>query len=334
MSADGLTGEGTDAGFGRMPLPTSAILAICDAVLGEVGRRSHLFGWLRDPAAGRDQWLAVDAYYPGHRLVVHCTAAGAETARLYGELIPAHGLRLLELDPDELADDEDGPQVAIEALIAELGPLRAPPPPDQGELEESVIARAVASLTQPLAPLSPAGPVPTGGQRAAAAERAARVIAARTAAAHPGQPHPPRHPIGPPRSQPRSPGRGIGPRHPVAPAPLRAPSLIVGLALVCVLFIEVYVGVVPLVTGGHMLFAFGLSLDACARALGTIAAARTDRQDLTWLCVLGGSPAVVWFAMFHPSGPVEVEPAPLAGLLGLLACGLLGLAIVVAALGG
>ncbi len=321
--------------FGRMPLPTSAILAICDAVLGEVGRRSHLFGWLRDPAAGRDQWLAVDAYYPGHRLVVHCTAAGAETARLYGELIPAHGLRLLELDPDELADDEDGPQAAIEALIAELGPLRAPPPPDQGE-RRGERHRPGCRLPDPAAGAAlPSGsgshrrPARGGGRASGArdrrpdrgrAPRASRTRRA-TRSGRPG------------RSRARraaGSGRAIRSRA----APLRAPSLIVGLALVCVLFIEVYVGVVPLVTGGHMLFAFGLSLDACARALGTIAAARTDRQDLTWLCVLGGSPAVAWFAMFHPSGPVEVEPAPLAGLLGLLACGLLGLAIVVAALGG
>jgi hypothetical protein len=91
--------------------------------------------------------------------------------------------------------------------------------------------------------------------------------------------------------------------------------------------------VVGLVLSGHLPLAFGLALDCVARALGTIAAARTDRQDWVWLCVLGGSPAVATFALFHPSGPVDLEPAPLAGLLGLLASTVIVVVLVGMAVG-
>ena len=51
-------------------LGTPAILALCDRAIGEVGRRKHVFTWLRAPGSMAGEWLAVDAYYPGHRLVV------------------------------------------------------------------------------------------------------------------------------------------------------------------------------------------------------------------------------------------------------------------------
>jgi hypothetical protein len=45
---------------------------MCDRLLDEVGRRRHMFAWLRAPGAGAGEWLAVDAYYPRARLVVMC----------------------------------------------------------------------------------------------------------------------------------------------------------------------------------------------------------------------------------------------------------------------
>src|SRR5512143_201285 len=86
-------------------LDTNAILALCDRVVGEAGRRRHLFSWLRSPGSDTGQWLAVDAYYPGNRLVVVCGEHSAEDEDLYAALVPAHGLRLLYADADELGPD-------------------------------------------------------------------------------------------------------------------------------------------------------------------------------------------------------------------------------------
>src|ERR1700686_1345654 len=73
-----------DAGVPGSPaLP--AILALCDRVVGEIGRRSHLFSWLRAPGSGPEEWLAVDAYYPGHRLVVVCREDRSASDYLYAE---------------------------------------------------------------------------------------------------------------------------------------------------------------------------------------------------------------------------------------------------------
>jgi hypothetical protein len=87
------------------------------------------------------------------------------------------------------------------------------------------------------------------------------------------------------------------------------------------------------VGGGHVLLAFGLALDACARALGTVAASRAGDEPAAWWCALGGSPFVAAFALFAPSGPVKVDPAPLAGYVALAACGSAALWLVGAALG-
>ena len=46
-------------------------------------------------------------------------------------------------------------------------------------------------------------------------------------------------------------------------------------------------------------------------------------------CAIGGAPVVAWFALLRPSGRVEVEPAPLAGLLAGLAAVLAVLALLI-----
>src|SRR5262245_64749327 len=81
-------------------MSAGSILAICDRLLDGVGRRRHMFAWLRAPGAGAGAWLAVDAYYPRARLVVMCRSETDPHDALYRELIPAHGLGLLMLDPD------------------------------------------------------------------------------------------------------------------------------------------------------------------------------------------------------------------------------------------
>ena len=75
-----LTGE-------RTALTAAEALSICDHILGEPARRRHLFAWLRAPGAAADEWLPVDGYYPGNKLVVvwHATleaSSGTATAAL------------------------------------------------------------------------------------------------------------------------------------------------------------------------------------------------------------------------------------------------------------
>jgi hypothetical protein len=81
-----------------------------------------------------------------------------------------------------------------------------------------------------------------------------------------------------------------------------------------------------------VLLAFGLALDACSRGLGTIAAGRDGSSEWAWWCALGGSPVVAWFALFQQRGPVRTEPAPLAGLIAILALVVLAVALLAAAL--
>jgi hypothetical protein len=110
-------------------------------------------------------------------------------------------------------------------------------------------------------------------------------------------------------------------------------GVLAGFALAAVLVAEVYVGVARAgFDSGHVLFAFGLALDACSRGLGTIAASREGSSEWAWWCALGGSPVVAWFALFQHGGPVRTEPAPLAGLIGILALVVLAVALLAAAL--
>ena len=79
-----------------------------------------MFAWLRAPGAASDEWLPVDAYYPRARLVVMCRTAGGRHDGLYRELIPAHGLGLLRLDPDVLGENPQAVETALAAKIFDL----------------------------------------------------------------------------------------------------------------------------------------------------------------------------------------------------------------------
>jgi hypothetical protein len=244
------------------------ILDLTDRLLTERGRRSHLFTWLRRPGGGPADWLAVDAYYPGNRVVVVCRDTAGPYGEVFSELIPAHGLRLLAIDRAQLTGSRDSMQRALERRIAQLGPL-----PDAS---------------------------------AAPGSRATH---------KPAPPTPP---------QPRA-SRPAGER--------QVAGVLAGFALAAVLIAEVYAGVARAgFDSGHLLFAFGLALDACSRGLGTIAASRERSSEWAWWCALGGSPVVAWFALFQHGGPVRTEPAPLAGLIGILALVVLAVALLTAAL--
>jgi hypothetical protein len=104
-------------------LEVSEILDLCDRVLGEPGRRRHLFAWLRAPGAGAEEWLPVDAYYPRHRLVVVCQEWSSPNDPVYANEIPAHGLRLLELSPSALDGD---PDASLRRMVADLAPVSKP----------------------------------------------------------------------------------------------------------------------------------------------------------------------------------------------------------------
>jgi hypothetical protein len=131
----------------QQALPTASILAICDRLLDEVGRRRHIFAWLRVPGAGTGtgEWLAVDAYYPRARLVVMCRAVTDPHEALYRELIPAHGLGLLMLDPDTLGDDPDAVRATLAAKLFDLEHI-------PGRETAPATARATAPVTPPPEP--------------------------------------------------------------------------------------------------------------------------------------------------------------------------------------
>lgn len=243
------------------------ILDLIDRLLAERGRRSHLFTWLRRPGGGPADWLAVDAYYPGNKVVVVCRETAGPYREVFAELVPTHGLRLLEIDRKQLVDSRDSVRRMLEHRIAQLGPLP----------ERSAATGNPPSQTPAAAPPQP---------------RVARPARERQVA-----------------------------------------GVLAGLALAAVLVAEVYAGVARSgFDSGNVLLAFGLALDACSRGLGTIAASRQGSSDWAWWCALGGSPVVAWFALFQEGGPVRTEPAPLAGLIGILALVVLGVAALAAAL--
>jgi hypothetical protein len=343
MTVEGSFGE--RAGATPRPLDVPRILDLLDQTLGEIGRRRHLFGWLRAP--GAEEWIPVDAYYPGNRLVVICRDQHGDAERLIEALVPEHELRLLSLVTAEIIGDPDSTRAALERELSELGP--APPRPRgvPAEPGPNPVAQAVAALAQAPAVVQDPDPPRVGQSQQAARERAARFVAARlsTPVRRPsGQAPVRRHVSTPHRSAAMSRGATLAREAAVAraaQAPDKAPvrtahgtlGALTAIALAAVLGAEVYFGVVRwALAGDHLLLAFGIALDTCARGLGTIAAGRAKDPPAGWRCVLGGSPFVAGFALYGPDGPVATDPAPLAGLVALCASGVLVIAVVFAAL--
>jgi hypothetical protein len=265
----------------------AAVLTLCDRVLGEVGRRQHLFSWLRAPGSARGDWLPVDAYYPGHRLVVVCRDRQAQHEALFDELIPAHSLRLLRLTAGELSADRAAAEVQVRDAIGrlQLPPPRVPQPSGNGDASprESPMSRVGTSFAQATAP--PVKSRRVASRAALAAERRA--------------------------------------------APSLTLGLTVGVALALALGLELYFGVGRLaLTGSHWVLAIGFAFDCCARALGTVAAGRANRPGSALWCLIGGSPAVAAFTLFGAGGRLTTEPGPIAGLISMLAIGLITLAVV------
>ena len=260
-------------------LPVSTALDMCDRLLGEAGRRRHVFAWLRESGSAAEEWLPVDAYYPRARLVVMCRPALDPHDGLFRELIPAHGLGLLRLDPDALGED---PVLVEAALAAKIFDLEHVPRPTRG---------TTARPTRQPAP-EPAGTAPNDA------------------------PAPTWTPVKVERTT-------------VVPALEQGVGLLVGLGLALVLIVEVYLGVVQLAFGaGRVMLGFAIALEACSRALGTVAAARAGERGWACACAIGGAPFVAWYAFWRRSGRAETEPAPLAGLLAGVAVVVAGLALL------
>lgn len=70
---------------------------------------------------------------------------------------------------------------------------------------------------------------------------------------------------------------------------------------------------------GRPMLAFAIALEACSRGLGTVAAARAGERAWACACAIGGAPVVAWSVLLRGPNRIEAEPAPLAGLLAVLA---------------
>jgi hypothetical protein len=202
MTVDGLVGERPGGDTNPPNSNLEHTLALCDQVLGEVGRRGHLFTWLRAPEQGTDGWLPVDAYYPRGRLVVRYCARPTPHDELYRELVPARGLRLLELTPSDLGSTPAGAKRALAQKLTELPPAGDSEPP---AVPRAPRARANPLRRRPPDSVPPNPIVPT----LSAVERGSRFVTARRGA-QPARP-------------PESPMLGI----------------VIGLALVLVLIVAV-----------------------------------------------------------------------------------------------
>ncbi|MFD6414890.1 hypothetical protein [Streptomyces sp. NPDC060194] len=111
------------------------VVGLCERILGESARTQHRFDWLLgDPGAdGRRVRLQVDAYWPGHQLVVEyrepqhdrptphfdkpdrLTVSGVHRGEQRAQYdarrdaeIPAHGIRLVVVRPADLDADSRG----------------------------------------------------------------------------------------------------------------------------------------------------------------------------------------------------------------------------------
>jgi len=257
----------------ELGLPAPTILSMCDHLLGEAGRRHHMFTWLRAPGAGTGEWLAVDAYYPRARLVVMCRSRPWPHDALYRELVPAHGLGLLTLDPSVLGNDRETVRTTLAARFLDLEHM----------------SRRRAPRTARAAETSPG----TSGM----ADR------------------PPPPPTASPEWTPVKVERTSIPRGFV-----QAFGVLAGLTFAALLIVEIYLGVIVVAFGaGRLVLGLAVLIEALSRAGGTVAAERAGRRGWACACAIVGAPVVAFVALVPRSGRIAEEPAPLAGLLAVLA---------------
>jgi hypothetical protein len=86
--------------------------------------------------------------------------------------------------------------------------------------------------------------------------------------------------------------------------------------------LELVFGVLLAFGGGPVVLGLGLVLDGAARALGTLATARSGQDwgsGWPWACGLIGSPAVAAFAFNGDGSLADLELAPLAAPVAVIA---------------
>ncbi len=287
-------GRGDRAELG---LPAPTILSMCDQLLGEVGRRHHMFTWLRAPAAETGDWLAVDSYYPRARLVVMCRSRPGPYDALYREQVPAHGLGLLTLDPAALGNDREAVRETLAAKFFELEQL----PRGRGDRT----ARAD----------DPPAPARESARNDSARNDSARNDSARDAGGEL---------IGESAGAPERPTPRWTPvkveRTPVPRGFVQALGVLAGLAFAALLIAEIYLGVIVVAFhAGELVLGLAILIEALSRVGGTVAAERAGRRGWACACAIVGAPVVAWISLVPRSGRITTEPAPLAGLLAVLA---------------
>jgi hypothetical protein len=250
----------------ELGLPAPTILLMCDQLLGEVGRRHHMFTWLRAPAAETGDWLAVDSYYPQARLVVMCRSRPGPYDALYRERVPAHGLGLLTLDPAVLGNDRETVRKTLVAKFVELE--HTPRRETSRETTRETTRETWSAAKRPASAWTP-------------------VKVERT-------------------SVPRGFVQALG--------------VLAGLAFAALLIAEIYLAVIVVALGaGKLVLGLAILIEALSRVGGTVAAERAGRRGWACACAIAGAPVVAWVALGPRSGRITTEPAPLAGLLALLA---------------
>ena len=110
---------------------------------------------------------------------------------------------------------------------------------------------------------------------------------------------------------------------------MQALGILAGLAFAALLILELYLGVIKVAFDDHrLLLGLAIVLELLSRALGTVAAERAERRGWACACAIVGAPVVAWVMLLRRPR-IDVEPAPLAGLLALLAGAVAVLALVI-----
>ena len=96
--------------------------------------------------------------------------------------------------------------------------------------------------------------------------------------------------------------------------------MLAGLAFAALLIAEIYLAVIVVAFhAGKLVLGLAILIEALSRVGGTVAAERAGQRGWAFACAIVGAPIVAWVALVPRSGRITTEPAPLAGLLAVLA---------------
>ena len=96
--------------------------------------------------------------------------------------------------------------------------------------------------------------------------------------------------------------------------------MLAGLAFAALLIAEICLAVIVVAFhAGKLVLGLAILIEALSRVGGTVAAERAGQRGWAFACAIVGAPIVAWVALVPRSGRITTEPAPLAGLLAVLA---------------